>query len=181
MRIERSLLTHRQSDFLSIYLVSMSYIWSSTQLGHEGQSPHFFQFSFDHINWILWVNICNASSRVSLHMVALRALSLNTWVSWNVTNWLDKSVAMSSWELLLVVCAKRKKETGVREVVNDWDVSLPSISNDNLWRILVWHYNGWTWESASICVWMVYAERLSDHTGVHVWSYLELIPKLNKG
>ena len=73
--------------------------------------------------------------------------------------WVNESVLVSRNELSFVVCA--------------------SITDHDLRRILIWHYNCWLWKSASESIWVVRLQWLFDHAGVEVLSDFVLI--LGKG
>ena len=53
---------------------------------------------------------------------------------------------------------------------------LPSVTNDDLRRVLVWHDDGWAGESAPVSVWMVPLEGLPSHACVLVRSQFEVVP-----
>lgn len=50
-----------------------------------------------------------------------------------------------------------------------------SISDNDLWWVLIWHDDGWLWQSASESIRMIGLKWFLEHTCVKVFSYLELI------
>ena len=50
-----------------------------------------------------------------------------------------------------------------------------SITDNNLWRVLIWHHNSWLWESASESVRVIWFKRLFDHASMEVLSDFILV------
>ena len=84
-----------------------------------------------------------------------RFWSHDSWVICLELFWWHKCVLVSWNKLSLIVGA--------------------SISDNDLWWVLIWHDDGWLWQSASESVWMIWLEWFLKHTGMKVLSHLELI------
>ena len=50
-----------------------------------------------------------------------------------------------------------------------------SISDNDLWWVLIWHNHGWLWQSASESIWVIWLQWFLEHTSMKIFSYLKLI------